>query len=158
MQAAPKELARRGLEDGIERLRGQLRDTAQGRGSRHGTGPLRLLRRRSGPHKRPPSLPSRRRGHIFSGKRSLRQSRPPRAVEPLCRNRAELRPGTGHNSDGSWNLYPHLRATTALFRLAKMEGKLGGAAMLHRVHPQHRDRPCAARYKNVPVQGGACPH
>lgn len=30
MQAAPKELARRGLEDGIERLRGQLRDTAQG--------------------------------------------------------------------------------------------------------------------------------
>lgn len=29
IQAAPKELARRGLEDGVERLRGQLRDTAR---------------------------------------------------------------------------------------------------------------------------------
>ena len=30
VQTAPKELARRGLVDGVERLRGQLRDTAQG--------------------------------------------------------------------------------------------------------------------------------
>ena len=29
VRSAPKELARRGLESGVERLRGQLRDTAQ---------------------------------------------------------------------------------------------------------------------------------
>ncbi len=37
VQAAPKELFRRGLSDGTQRLRGQLRDTAQ-RGQRDGYG------------------------------------------------------------------------------------------------------------------------
>ena len=37
VKAAPKELLRRGLDDGTERLRGQLRDTAQ-RGQRDGYG------------------------------------------------------------------------------------------------------------------------
>ena len=37
VKTAPKELVRRGLEDGTQRLRGQLRDTAQ-RGQRDGYG------------------------------------------------------------------------------------------------------------------------
>ena len=37
VKSAPKELARRGLESGVDRLRGQLRDTAQ-RGQRDAYG------------------------------------------------------------------------------------------------------------------------
>ena len=66
-----------------------------GHESRHGrqSGPLRPLRRKDSPHRRPPSLPSKRREPISKGNPPLPLNRPPKLGRWLCGNRGGSRPG-----------------------------------------------------------------
>ena len=129
----------------------------RGRRSRHGRRPglLRPLRHRSGPHRRPPSLPSRRRGPISNPPRPL--SRPPKVGGRLGGNRAGSRQGIWHSGVAGQRSNPRLRVTAEWLRLTKRVGKLGGTAALHRAQPPHQERLRAGRLKDIPFQGRACP-
>lgn len=126
-----------------------------GQGSRHGRQPgtPRPLRHRSGPHRRPPSPPSRRRGPISSGNPPRPPSRPPKVGGQLCGNRAGLRPGIWHSGVTGQRSNPRLRGTAEWLRLTK----LAGTAALHRARPPHQERLRAGCLKDIPFQGRACP-
>lgn len=131
----------------------------RGRGSRHGSrlSRLRPLRHKNHPNIRPPSLPSRRREPISSGNPPLPLSRPPKVGGRLCGNRAGSRPGIWHRGVAGQRSNPRLRVTAEWFRLTKLVGKLGGAAMLHRARPPHQECLQARRIRDMPFQGRACP-
>lgn len=131
-----------------------------GRRSRHGSRPdhLRPLRHRSSPHRRPPILPSRRRGPTSSGNPPLPLNRPPKVGGRLCGNGAGSRPGIWHSGVAGQRSNPRLRVTAERLRPAKPEGKLGGIATLHRARPPHQERLCAGLLKDIPFQGRARPH
>lgn len=131
-----------------------------GQGSRHGRqpGPPRPLRHRSGPHRRPPSLPSKRRGPISGGNPPLPLSRPPKLGRWLRGNRAGSRPEIGHRGVAGQRSNPRLRVTAERLCLTKLAGKLGGAATLHHAQPPHPEHTRAGRLKDVPFQGRACPY
>ena len=131
-----------------------------GHESRHGrqSGPLRPLRRKDSPHRRPPSLPSKRREPISKGNPPLPLNRPPKLGRWLCGNRAGSRPGIGHRSDTGQNPYPCPGAAAVLLRPRMLAGKLGGAATLHRAHPTHQERLRVGYLKDMPFQERACPY
>ena len=131
-----------------------------GHESRHGrqSGPLRPLRRKDSPHRRPPSLPSKRREPISKGNPPLPLNRPPKLGRWLCGNRAGSRPGIGHRSDTGQNPYPCPGAAAVLLRPRMLAGKLGRAATLHRAHPTHQERLRVGYLKDIPFQERACPY
>lgn len=120
-------------------------------------GPLRPLRRKDSPHRRPPSLPSKRREPISKGNPPLPLSRPPKLGRWLCGNRARSRPGIWYSGVVGQRSNPRLRVTAEWLRLTKLVGKLGGTASLHRAQPPHQERLRAGRLKDIPFQGRACP-
>ena len=122
------------------------------------SGPLRPLRRKDSPHRRPPSLPSKRREPISKGNPPLPLNRPPKLGRWLCGNRAGSRPGIGHRSDTGQNPYPCPGAAAVLLRPRMLAGKLGGAATLHRAHPTHQERLRVGYLKDIPFQERACPY
>ena len=130
-----------------------------GHESRHGrqAGPLRPLRRKDSPHRRPPSLPSKRREPISKGNPPLPLNRPPKLGRWLCGNRAGSRPGIWYSGVVGQRSNPRLRVTAEWLRLTKLVGKLGGTAALHRAQPPHQERLRAGRLKDIPFQGRACP-
>ena len=130
-----------------------------GHESRHGrqSGPLRPLRRKDSPHRRPPSLPSKRREPISKGNPPLPLTRPPKLGRWLCGNRAGSRPGIWYSGVVGQRSNPRLRVTAEWLRLTKLVGKLGGTAALHRAQPPHQERLRAGRLKDIPFQGRACP-
>lgn len=130
-----------------------------GHESRHGrqSGPLRPLRRKDSPHRRPPSLPSKRREPISKGNPPLPLNRPPKLGRWLCGNRAGSRPGIWYSGVVGQRSNPRLRVTAEWLRLTKLVGKLGGTAALHRAQPPHQERLRAGRLKDIPFQGRACP-
>lgn len=131
-----------------------------GHESRHGrqSGPLRPLRRKDSPHRRPPSLPSKRREPISKGNPPLPLSRPPKLGRWLCGNRARSRPGIWYSGVAGQRSNPRLRATAALFRPAEPAGKLGGTVTFHRTRPPQQERLCAGHLKDIPFRGRAHPH
>lgn len=128
--------------------------------SRHGrqSGPLRPLRRKDSPHRRPPSLPSKRREPISKGNPPLPLNRPPKLGRWLCGNRAGSRPGIGHRSETGQNPYPCPGAAAVLLRPRMLAGKLGGTAALHRAQPPHQERLHVGYLKDIPFQERACPY
>ena len=100
-----------------------------GHESRHGrqSGPLRPLRRKDSPHRRPPSLPSNTKGTYLQGESAPPLNRPPKLGRWLCGNRAGSRPGIGHRSDTGQNPYPCPGAAAVLLRPRMLAGKLGGS-------------------------------
>lgn len=130
-----------------------------GHESRHGrqSGPLRPLRRKDSPHRRPPGLPSKRREPISKGNPPLPLNRPPKLGRWLCGNRAGSRPGIWYSGVVGQRSNPRLRVTAEWLRLTKLVGKLGGTAALHRAQPPHQERLRAGRLKDIPFQGRACP-
>ena len=130
-----------------------------GHESRHGrqSGPLRPLRRKDSPHRRPPSLPSKRREPISKGNLSLPLNRPPKLGRRLGGNRGGSQPGIWYSGVVGQRSNPRLRVTAEWLRLTKLVGKLGGTAALHRAQPPHQERLRAGRLKDIPFQGRACP-
>ncbi len=130
-----------------------------GQESRHGrqSGPLRPLRRKDSPHRRPPSLPSKRREPISKGNLSLPLNRPPKLGRRLGGNRGGSQPGIWYSGVVGQRSNPRLRVTAEWLRLTKLVGKLGGTAALHRAQPPHQERLRAGRLKDIPFQGRACP-
>ena len=126
-----------------------------GHESRHGrqSGPLRPLRRKDSPHRRPPSLPSKRREPISKGNPPLPLNRPPKLGRWLCGNRAGSRPGIGYSGAAGQKPYPRPR----MIQPALAAGKLGGTTMLHHAQPPHQEHLCAKCLKDIPFQGRACP-
>ena len=131
-----------------------------GHESRHGrqSGPLRPLRRKDSPHRRPPSLPSKRREPISKGNPPLPLNRPPKLGRWLCGNRAGSWPGIGHSGVAGWRPHPHPRVTAERLRPAKPEEKLVGADTLHRTQPPHQECLCVGYLKDIPFQERACPY
>lgn len=121
-------------------------------------GPLRPLRRKDSPHRRPPSLPSKRREPISKGNPPLTLIRPPKLGRWLCENRARARPGIWYSGVVGQRSNPRLRATAALFRPAEPAGKLGGTVTFHRTRPLQQERLCAGHLKDIPFRGRAHPH